>query len=165
MEFYSVSAQIIIVLLLALTVESRFGARPDVHPSRLEKLVSRQNGIAIYLWACTGLLVSLLRLAGFNFWNLEGGKVAVMFSILTMLVYLGLLILLGESENTKTRTTYQLSLTTALALAPATLALWFEPRLGWAFTLKDADALILSLTFLVTAIPIGMAFFRNRKSF
>jgi hypothetical protein len=164
MEFYSVSAQIIIVLLLALTIESKLKTANNVHPSALEKMLMRQNGIAIYLWACIGLLVSMLRLSDFSLWALQGGRVAVIFSISIMLIYLGLVIFLGQNDSAKTRTAAQLVLALSLAVAPLTLGLLFDPIVGYPFLLEDADAVILSIAFPLTAIPIWIALFKYRRN-
>lgn len=85
-SFYSAAAQIIVVLLLALSIERR--TYSDLSDKTLYGHIARANQLYVYVWSIIGLSVALLHLADLNIGWLTVGETTVLVSIFITLVLL-----------------------------------------------------------------------------
>jgi hypothetical protein len=96
-DFYSVTAQIIVVMMLALSIERR--AHKELREKNLYGYVSRVHQVYVYVWSTIGLVVSLLHLAGFNFGWFGVGKLTVLVSIFVILLLLVGIYIMGSRQD------------------------------------------------------------------
>lgn len=100
-DFYAVSAQILVVLILALTIESKLSKVKTKIVQTWIGVITAFNQVAVYVWGTMGLIVSMFRLGEFSVIGNDGGKVAVLFSIATILTYLLSQLLINHSTEEK----------------------------------------------------------------
>lgn len=157
-DFYSVSAQIIVVLMLALSIERH------IHKELLEKTlfgyVSRVNQVYVYTWSIIGLMVSLLHLAGFNFGWLNIGKVTVLVSIFVMLLLLISIYIMGAHQDELKKRGYA---TITLLLVPTFLTIVMQ--YVELFSDNYVDMIFVNTVATTMMVITFIVLFRNKKYF
>jgi len=102
MEFYSTSASLIAILMLAFTIEGRSTKFRGKINEKVFHIVSSQNQLGVFFWGSLGIVACLYKLSGLNLLDGSGGgMVAVSTSVITLLIYFLLQIIIKNSEENK----------------------------------------------------------------
>ena len=161
MDFYSTSAQIFVVLLLALTLQSGSSVNKNIlNEKSLGGSTLRLHQSLVYLWATIGIVVCLIKLADIKWQLLDGGKVIVFIVFAIIMIYLLLLPKISSIEDKYARDSAIIASFIVLVVVPPTLLFRLVPY----FYEKPLDNIFLLLALLLIAIITGFFLFRDKGS-
>lgn len=155
-SFYSTTAQIIVVLMLALSLERR--RFNDLSEKTLYGFVSRVHQLYLYIFSFVGLAIALLHLASFNFGIFDVGKVTILVCILAMLMLLISIFILSVQKTKLNKRGYAVITFIAVPLFLSTAIGYLEM-----FTDNFIDIIFVSILGTLIMIITFVVLFRNRS--
>lgn len=158
MEYFSTTSQILVVLLLALTVEAQFGNRSTQNTVALDTSLMRLHQINALIWGIFGLLIALIRLSGYDLFNEAGGKITIFVSILYLLIYL-VALLTYKGASTK-ESKYSIAVITFVFIALlAPLGIEYINMIHF----RKFDAIAVQIAGWLTTISYAIFLLSNKR--
>lgn len=155
-DFYSATVQIIVVLLLALSIERH--AHKGLVGKHLYNYVSRVNQAYLFVWSAIGIAVSLLHLASFNFGWFSIGKVTALVSVFAILL-LFISIYIMDSQQTELQKRGYATLSFLFVPTFITMGLSYLEF----FSKSYVDMIFVNFIATLMMIISFMILFRNKK--
>lgn len=156
-DFYAVTTQIAVVLLLAATIESKV-TKLDLTEKSLYGFVARLVQLQIFIWGVVALFVGLVHLSGFTAEWFTLGKLTVFISIFTMLLLLATSHMLSLTSN-------QLSKqgVASLGFLVAPMLVGVLVQYAEIFTTAYIDVIFINVLSMMIFAVSFIILFRNKK--
>jgi len=150
MEFYSTTAGLIAILMLAFTIENKSTELKSKKHQKAFDIISYQNQLSVFFWGSLGIAASLYKLSNVDlFGPFDGGMITILVSITVLLIYFLMQIIMKNAKENKKLP----------ALVVAFGSLMIVPLIvGIVLVLighNPIDGLFIALTGLLTTITAG----------